>query len=268
MGASEIGSFLSWLATDRRVSASTQNQALSAVLFLYRDVLHIEIGPVEHVPRARTPVRVPVVLSREEVARIMKRLDGVMWIIVVLLYGAGLRLHECLELRVKDIDLERRQIVIRRGKGQKDRPTVLPTAVVEPLCRHLEGVKRQHETDLARGFGRVVLPFALDRKYPNAPAEWGWQFVIPASRICIDPRWGSDPVSRSRVCCPEGRRTGGATSRPHQTCGMRRIERALELHIRGLREDGLPIPRPSQRAVTPRRRPTAVDFYATVEVAA
>ena len=190
MGASEIAAFLTWLATDRRVSASTQNQALSALLFLYRDVLRLEIGPIENVPRARIPVRVPVVLSHDEVARIMKHLDGVAWIIVALLYGAGLRLQECLELRVKDIDLERRQIVIRRGKGQKDRLTVLPTAVIEPLSRHLEGVKRQHQADLARGFGRVVLPFALDRKYPNAPTEWAWQFVFPASRVCTDPRWG------------------------------------------------------------------------------
>jgi integron integrase len=190
MGASEIAAFLTWLATERRVSASTQNQALSAVLFLYRDVLHIEVGRIEDVPRARTPVRVPVVLSRDEVARIMKHLDGVTWIMVALLYGAGLRQQECLELRVKDIDLERRQIVIRRGKGQKDRPTVLPNAVMEPLARHLDFVKRQHETDLARGFRRVVLPFALDRKYPNAPAEWGWQFVFPASRVCTDPKWG------------------------------------------------------------------------------
>jgi integron integrase len=117
-------------------------------------------------------------------------LDGVAWIIVALLYGAGLRLQECLELRVKDIDLERRQIVIRRGKGQKDRLTVLPTAVIEPLSRHLEGVKRQHQADPARGFGRVVLPFALDPKYPNAPTEWAWQFVFLASRVCTDPRWG------------------------------------------------------------------------------
>lgn len=127
LGAPDIAAFLSWLASHRRVSASTQNQALSAVLFLYRDVLHIEIGSIEHVPRARMPVRVPVVLSRDEVARILKHLDGVTWMIVALLYGAGLRLVECLELRVKDLDLERRQIVIGRGKGQKDRSTVLPT---------------------------------------------------------------------------------------------------------------------------------------------
>ena len=190
MGATEISEFLTWLATNRRVSASTQNQALSAVLFVYREVLHVNIGPIEHVPRARMPVRVPIVLSRDEVALILKHLDGVTWMIVALLYGAGLRLQECLELRVKDLDLERRQIVIRRGKGQKDRPTVLPTATIEPLAHHLESVRRQHQQDLARGFGRVVLPFALDRKYPNAPTEWGWQFIFPASRVCTDPRWG------------------------------------------------------------------------------
>ena len=158
MGAPEIAAFLTWLATNRRVSASTQNQSLSALLFLYRDVLHIEIGPIENVPRARMPVRVPVVLSRDEVARIMKHLDGVTWMMVALLYGAGLRLQECLELRVKDIDRERRQIVIRRGKGQKDRPTVLPTAVVEPLARHLEAVKRQHEAISREGWAESCCP--------------------------------------------------------------------------------------------------------------
>src|SRR5262245_6105041 len=136
------------------------------------------------------PARVPAALSRDDGERIMKAVDDVTWITAAVLYGAGLRLQECLGLRVKDIDLERRQIVIRRGKGQKDRPTVLPGAVVEPLARHLESVKRQHEADLARGLGRVVLPFALDRKYPNASTEWGWQFVFPASRVCTDARWG------------------------------------------------------------------------------
>jgi len=179
MGAPEIAAFLTWLATNRRVSASTQNQSLSALLFLYRDVLHIEIGSIENVPRARMPVRVPVVLSRDEVARIMKHLHGVTWIMVTLLYGSGLRLHECLELRVKDIDVERRHIVIRRGKGQKDRPTVLPAAVVEPLARHLESVKRQHEADLARGLGRVVLPFALDRKYRTHPPNGAASSCFP-----------------------------------------------------------------------------------------
>jgi integrase len=144
---------------DQHVAASTQNQALSALLFLYREVLHVDVGAIEHVPRARTPVRVPVVLSREEVARVMTRLTGTSWIIVALLYGAGLRLVACLELRVKDIDFDRHQIVVRRGKGQKDRRTMLPAAVRDRLCAHLHVVKRQHEDDRSRGEGRVVLPF-------------------------------------------------------------------------------------------------------------
>ncbi len=144
---------------DQHVAASTQNQALSALLFLYREVLHVDVGAIEHVPRARTPVRVPVVLSREEVARVMTRLTGTSWIIVALLYGAGLRLVECFELRVKDIDFDRHQIVVRRGKGQKDRRTMLPAAVRDRLRAHLQVVKRQHEDDRSRGEGRVVLPF-------------------------------------------------------------------------------------------------------------
>ena len=194
MGAAEISQFLTWLAVDRRVSASTQNQALSALLFLYKQVLAIEIGPVPPVVRARTPERLPVVLSRDEVAAVMKHLTGTIWIIVVLLYGSGLRIEECLELRVKDLDFDRHQIVLRRGKGQKDRRTMLPMAVRERLQAHLSVVKRQHEHDLAHGAGRVVLPFALDRKYPNAATDWAWQFVFPASRMCRDSRWG--PPSR------------------------------------------------------------------------
>ncbi len=140
------------------------------------------------------PVRVPVVLSREEVATIVKHLEGTMWIVVALLYGTGMRLQECLELRIKDIDFDQHQIVVRRGKGQKDRLTMLPMAIEERLKKHLQDVKRQHERDLAGGFGRVVLPGALDRKYPNAATEWGWQFAFPAARICRDPQYG--PPSR------------------------------------------------------------------------
>jgi integron integrase len=194
MGATEIVAFLSWLAVDRRVSASTQNQALSAVLFLYKQVLGLDIGPIEHVPRARMPDKLPVVLSREEVGQLIKQVDGTMWLIVALLYGTGVRLEECMELRVKDLDFDRNQIMVRRGKRQKDRVTMLPAGVKERLAAHLVTVKRQHERDLMRGDGRVVLPFALDRKYPGAPTEWGWQFVFPASRICRDPKWG--PPSR------------------------------------------------------------------------
>ncbi len=190
MGVAEVTAFLASLVEDRDVSASTQNQALSALVFLYRHVLGAPLPRVDTVPRARLPERLPVVLSRTEVAQVLAALHGVTWIVVALLYGAGLRLRECLELRVKDLDFARHQIVVRRGKGQKDRVTMLPGVVEEPLRAHLASVKQQHEADLAQGFGRVVLPFALDRKYPNAATEWVWQFVFPASRICSDPRWG------------------------------------------------------------------------------
>jgi len=194
MGAAEISTFLTWLAVERHISASTQNQALSALLFLYKDVLGIEVGRLDEVPRARLPIRVPVVLSRDEVSSVLKQLTGKIWIIVVILYGAGLRIQDCLGVRVKDIDFDRHQIVVRRGKGQKDVRTMLPVAVRDRLRVHLEEVQRQHERDLARGVGRAVLPFALDRKYPNASTDWAWQFVFPAARICRDPRWG--PPSR------------------------------------------------------------------------
>ena len=194
LGAPAVASFLAWLATARRVSASTQNQALSALLFLYRHVLGIDIGAIEQVPRAKVPHRVPVVLSVEEVGALLAHLPGTMWIIGALLYGAGLRLQECLELRVKDLDFDQQQIVVRRGKGAKDRVTMLPTAVEPRLASHLQGVRRRHERDLADGCGRAVLPFALDRKYPGAATAWGWQFVFPAARICRDARFG--PPSR------------------------------------------------------------------------
>ena len=194
MGAPEISRFLTSLAVVRHVSASTQNQALSALMCLYKAVLGTEPGRIDQVPRARMPIRVPVVLSRDEVSRILKELTGKMWIIGVILYGAGLRVQDCLELRIKDIDFDRHQIVVRRGKGQKDVRTMLPVAARERLQAHLGEVKRQHEGDLAKGDGRAVLPFALDRKYPNASTDWAWQFVCPAARICRDPQWG--PPSR------------------------------------------------------------------------
>lgn len=194
MGAAEVSAFLAWLAVERRVSASTQNQALSALLFLYEAVLAIEIAAIPPVVRARTPERLPVVLSREEIGAILKRLTGTERLIVMVLYGSGVRLEECLGLRVKDLDFDRHQIIVRQGKGQKDRATMLPAAAREGLTRHLADVRRLHERDLARGFGRVVLPFALDRKLPNAATEWQWQFVFPAARIRGAPRFG--PPSR------------------------------------------------------------------------
>jgi len=172
MGAPEISQFLTWLAVDRRVSASTQNQALAGLLFLYKAVLNVEIGSVPAVVRARTPDRLPVVLSRDEIGALLKQLTGTERLIVKLLYGSGVRLEECLDLRGKDLDFDRHQIVVRQGKGRKDRVTMLPDAARETLTAHLAGVRRLHEADLARGFGRVVLPFALDRKFPHAPTEW------------------------------------------------------------------------------------------------
>ena len=211
MGATEISAFLTWLTVRGHVSASTQNQALSALLYLYRHVLKIDIGEIEHVPRARTPERLPVILSREEVAVVLKQLTGTMKVAVVLLYGAGLRLRECLELRIKDIDFDRGEIVIRQGKGHKDRVTVFPSAAKRPLSAHLDVVRRQHHDDLARGFGRVVLPFAIGRKYVNAATDWRWQFVFPAARVCRDPQFG--PPSRYHVHEPVVQRAVAAAVR-------------------------------------------------------
>jgi integron integrase len=194
MGSVEIQQFLDWLAVDQSVSSSTQNQALSALLFLYREVLSTDPGPLERLPRAQMPTRVPVVLSRDEVRAVMKELAGMSRLVVALLYGSGLRLQECLELRAKDIDFDRSEIVVRRGKGQKDRRTMLPATVKEPLRAHLEEVRKRHQREIAIGGGRVALPDALERKYPNAATEWAWQFVFPAGRVCRDPRWG--PPSR------------------------------------------------------------------------
>jgi integron integrase len=192
LGEPEIAQFLSSLASDSHVSASTQNQALNALLFLYKEVLEKKIGLIQGVVRANRPKRLPVVLTIEEVKRILDCLESTPWLMAVLLYGAGLRLLECCHLRIKDIDFSRNQIVVRAGKGNKDRYTMLPAAVVEPLRRHLEAVKRQHEEDLTRGLGRVALPDALERKYPNAGKEWGWQWVFPATSHYVDKLTGEN----------------------------------------------------------------------------
>lgn len=190
MGAAEVTQFLTDLAVRRHVSASTSNQALSAVLFLYRHVVVKDLGRLADLPRGRPPERVPVVLTRDEVRRVLARLSGVVWQVTALLYGAGLRITECLELRVKDVDFDRRQITVRRGKGRKDRRAVLPALVAATLLEQIEATRRRHVADLAAGFGAAVLPGALDRKYPNASRDWRWQFVFPAARLCRDPRWG------------------------------------------------------------------------------
>jgi integron integrase len=190
MGEDEITQFLSALAVQGEVSASTQNQALCALVFLYRHVLGQNLGWLDDVVRAKRPQRLPVVLTRPEVRALLGALDGVHWIMVSLLYGSGLRLLECLRLRVKDMDFSSHQILIREGKGHKDRRTILPAAVKEPLADHLDRVHQRHQHDLAAGFGRVYVPDALQRKYPNANREWGWQWVFPASQISLDPRSG------------------------------------------------------------------------------
>lgn len=190
MGASEVTAFLSSLATQGKVSASTQNQAFSALLFLYREVLGRGLQGLEQVVRAKRPERLPLVLSREEVAAILSHMHGRAWLMASLMYGAGLRLLECARLRIKDVDFSRGEVTVRDGKGRKDRVTVLPEKLAQPLLAHVERVHRQHEADLAGGLGTVHLPDALDRKYPSASREWAWQWVFPATRLHVDATTG------------------------------------------------------------------------------
>jgi integron integrase len=190
MGAVEVTQFLSSLAVQGHVAASTQNQALSALLFLYRQVLQVEMPWLDNVVRAKRSERLPVVLTREEVRAVIRELQGPPRFMAILLYGAGLRLLECARLRVKDVDFATNQIIVRAGKGDRDRVTMLPAAVKTDLVRHLEMVKSQHEADLRHGAGWVELPWALARKYPNAGREWAWQWVFPATRIYVDRETG------------------------------------------------------------------------------
>ncbi|MBC7930164.1 MAG: integron integrase, partial [Rubrivivax sp.] len=176
------------LANVGRVAASTQNQALSALLFLYRQVLGVDLAYIEGIERAKRSSRVPVVFTREEAGRVLAQLEGAHALMAGLLYGAGLRVMECVRLRVKDVDFGYRQITVRDGKGEKDRRTVLPDSLAASLERQLQGVRSVHEEDLRRGYGGVHLPYALDRKYPNAATESAWQWLFPASKISLDPR--------------------------------------------------------------------------------
>jgi len=190
MGEDEIRTFLSDLASAKSVAASTQTVALSALLFLYREVLKKELPFIHGIERAKKPDRLPVVFTRSEVKEILGRLEGIHLLIASLLYGSGLRLMDALRLRVKDIDFERNQITVREGKGNKDRITMLPSSIKPELQKHLARVKRQHTDDLREGFGQVYLPNALDKKYPNASKEWRWQYIFPAERLSTDPRSG------------------------------------------------------------------------------
>jgi len=191
MGAEEVNAFLTHLAVKGGVSSSTQNQALSAILFLYRSVLDDPLPWLGDVVRAQKPRRLPVVLSREEVRAILGELDGVPKVVISLLYGTGMRLLEGLRVRVKDIDFAAQLVVVREGKGDKDRRTMLPKPLVEPLHEHMASARRTHEKDLAAGYGDVWLPHALAKKYPNAGREWGWQYVFPAATRSRDPRSGT-----------------------------------------------------------------------------
>jgi integron integrase len=190
MGAAEVTAFLNHLAAERHVASSTQNQALAALLFLYREALGHALPWLDGLDRAKRPVRLPVVLSEAEVRALLAQLEGTKWLMASLLYGAGLRLRECLMLRVKDVDFSYHQILVREGKGGKDRVTMLPEAVLQPLHVHLGKVNILHRRDLAEGYGEVWLPNALSRKYPRAGYEWGWQFIFPSKNRSVDPETG------------------------------------------------------------------------------
>jgi len=187
-----VEGFLTGLATRQRVSASTQNQALSALLFLYREVLGVKLPWMENVVRDKGSRRLPVVLSKGEVAMLLRSLAGRDWLMASLLYGSGLRLMECLRLRIKDVDMARNEITVREGKGAKDRRTVLPATLRDALLRQMDATRVAHAGDLDAGFGAVSLPYALARKYPNAPMQLGWQYLFPASRRAIDPLDGKE----------------------------------------------------------------------------
>jgi integron integrase len=188
LGATEVEAFLTHLAVDRKVSASTQNQALAAILFLYKKVLDAELPWLDGVVRARKSRYLPTVLTQNEIRTVLAHLKDRYWLIVSILYGGGLRISEALRLRVKDLQFDYRQIVVREGKGGKDRVTIMPDRLVDPLQRHLDHVRVLHELAVKKGYGGVELPAALERKYPNAQLEWGWQYVFPADQPSCDPR--------------------------------------------------------------------------------
>ena len=188
MKEAEINEFITYLVNQKTVSASTQNQALSAILYLYRNVLDIQLDEKSLIPlRPSKPKRVPTVLSKAEARAVIGQMDGIYKVMAQIMYGSGLRLMEVMRLRVKDLDFANRQIIVRDGKGENDRVTMFPDILLEPLRLHLQQVKAQHELDLATGYGTVYLPYALERKYPNANREFAWQYVFPAREFSIDP---------------------------------------------------------------------------------
>jgi len=191
MGAREVEAFLTHLVVQGKVAAATQNQAKAALLFLYREVLEQDLPWLQNVEQAKAPKRLPVVLTQDEVQAVLSRLSVTHWLVAGLLYGSGLRIMEALRLRIKDVEFSRGEILVREGKGFKDRVTMLPAVLAAPLKAHLEQVRALHEQDVVEGYGEVYLPYALDRKYPNAGREWGWQYVFPSKNRSVDPRSGA-----------------------------------------------------------------------------
>jgi len=191
MGKTEVEAFLTYLAVEKQVSASTQSQAKAALLFLYQKVLQQEVEWLTDVVAAKQPQHMSTVLTIDEVRRLLFRLEGEAWLIAFLLYGSGLRILEACKLRILDLDFTMHQLLVRSGKGAKDRITMIPTSLIEPLRSHLELVRLQHQRDCEQGGGEVYLPFALDRKYPGAAREWKWQYAFPAARMSLDPRSGA-----------------------------------------------------------------------------
>jgi integron integrase len=222
MGSFEIETFLTHLAVDENVAASTQNQAFNALLFLYREVLHQELEGDVNAIRAKRPKRLPTVLTREEARSVIKMLSGVHLLMAQLLYGSGLRLMECVRLRVKDIDFAQSQITVRDGKGARDRITMLPQAVVAPLKEHLQRVRALHDQDLAEGYGSVYMPDALERKYPSACQEWIWQYVFPSRKHSKDPRTGI--VRRHHVS------ESGLQKAVKKAAGLAKIDKRVTCH--------------------------------------
>jgi integron integrase len=192
MGENEISAFLTHLAVDKNVAASTQNQALNAIIFLYKEIIKKELGEINNIVWAKRTRKLPVVFSKEEAQKVLNNLNGTFKLISSIMYGSGLRLLECLRLRVKDIDFDQNQIIVRNGKGEKDRVTMLPESIKERLKLHLKRVNALHDEDLHDGFGEVYLPYALSVKYPNAAKDWIWQYVFPSSKHSIDPRSGKE----------------------------------------------------------------------------
>ena len=221
-GEEKIEAFLTHLARDRQVAASTQNQAMNALVFLYKHVLKQPLSGEINADRARRKVRIPVVLTREETARVIARLSGVHQLIVKLLYGSGLRITECLRLRVQDVDLEMKALTVRNGKGDKDRITTFPEKLVQPLKEHLVRVKVIHEQDLEEGHGQVYLPHALARKYPHADKDWRWQYIFPAGHRSIDPR-SARPAGTTSTPVPSTRRSQRWSARRESESGSVRI---------------------------------------------